>query len=168
MTLLDELGAGGQYPGDEKALDLYGRLVGSWDVANRYRLPDGGWTTGTVVWTFGWVLAGRAIQDVMWFTGPGPDGFPVRETGSTMRLYDPAADHWHIVWFAPSGRTRTLVGRPGDDGGIVQEGRQGDGTTVRWLFTDLTPTSFRWLGYVSTDDGESWELDQEMLARRRG
>ncbi|GIE87830.1 hypothetical protein [Actinoplanes regularis] len=167
MTLLDELGADRPYQGEEKALDLYGRLVGTWDVVDRSRRPDGEWVTGTVVWTFGWVLAGRAVQDVMWFTTPGPDGYPLRTTGSTMRLYDPATDHWHIVWFSPQGWTKTLTGRPGDDGDIHQEGRLDDGTIVRWLFTELTESSFRWLGYISTDDGETWDLEQEMLARRR-
>lgn len=148
-------------------MDLYGRLAGTWDVTNRYRNTRGDWVNGTVVWTFGWVLNGHAIQDVMWFTDFGPDGYPVRSTGSTMRLYDPEADRWHVVWFSPYGRTVTLVGRAGDNGDIVQEGQRLDGSAVRWLFTEVTETSFRWLGHVSIDGGETWELEQEMLARRR-
>jgi len=60
-----------------------------------------------------------------------------------------------------------LTGRAGDDGGIVQEGTQADGRLVRWLFTDVTGESFRWLGYYSADQGGTWQLEQEMLARRR-
>jgi hypothetical protein len=84
-----------------------------------------------------------------------------------MRLYDPADDAWHVVWFSPTGRVATLTGRPGDDGGIVQEGARGDGRTVRWVFTELTATSFRWLGHVSDDGGRTWQLEQEMRALRR-
>ena len=146
------------------APDLYGRLAGVWDVGNRYYDEDKAeWRTGTVVWTFGWVLDGRAVQDVMWFTES--DGS--RTTGSTMRLYDPSADIWHVVWFSPYGRTVSLTGRAGDGGDIVQEGRRLDGRPVRWLFTEVTGESFRWLGYVSEDGGETWRLEQEMLARRR-
>ncbi len=144
--------------------DLYGDLIGTWDVGNRYAdETTGEWRTGTVVWTFGRVLAGRAVQDVMWFT----DSDGNRVTGSTMRLYDPAAGHWHVVWFSPSGRVATLTGRAGAGGDIVQEGDRGDGRAVRWLFTERTGTSFRWLGYVSEDGGATWRLEQEMLARRR-
>lgn len=164
MNLIDVLAAEAPASG----LELYGRLVGTWDVNNRYRSLDSGeWTTGTAVWTFGWVLDGLAVQDVMWFTDRAADGYPVRRTGSTMRLYDPGAGRWHVVWFSPRGQTVTLTGRPGPDGGIEQEGRRLDGTPVRWTFEDVTAESFRWLGYTSPDDGTTWDLEQEMLARRR-
>lgn len=162
--MLNQLGADAPAPGLE-GLDLYGRLVGVWDVANRYFVEETQtWKEGTVVWTFGWVLAGRAVQDVMWFTTDGEDG---QETGSTMRLYDPAADAWHIVWFSPAGRISTLVGRPGEGGDIVQEGARPDGRPIRWVFSEVTGHSFRWLGHVSDDGGGTWRLEQEMLARRR-
>jgi hypothetical protein len=61
----------------------------------------------------------------------------------------------------------TLIGRPGPGGGIEQEGVQADGRPIKWRFTDLTESSFRWLGYISEDNGETWRLEQEMLARRR-
>ncbi|MFF0376417.1 hypothetical protein [Actinoplanes missouriensis] len=165
MNLATALSATG--PDPDRNMDLYGRLTGVWDVANRYRNDDGDWVAGTAVWTFGWVLAGRAVQDVMWFADPGPDGFPVATTGSTMRLKAAGSDAWHVVWFSPQGRTVTLTGRPGDGGDIVQEGERQDGTPVRWLFTEVTSTSFRWLGYMRPAEGEPWELEQEMLARRR-
>jgi hypothetical protein len=148
--------------------DLYGRLLGVWDVANRYLDEETGrWVEGTVVWTFGRVLADRAVQDFMWFTAPGPDGYPRREVGSTMRLFDSGADAWHVVWFSPKGRTAALVGCRGEHGDIVQEGVRPDGRAIRWVFTELTDDSFRWLGHVSDDGGRSWQLEQEMLARRR-
>ena len=166
-ALLDQLGAAGPAPDLEP--DLYARLLGVWDVVNRYLVEETGrWVDGTVVWTFGRVLGGRAVQDVMWFTQPGPDRYPVRVSGSTVRLFDPADGSWHVVWFSPAGRVTALVGRPGENGDIVQEGVRPDGRAIRWVFTELTADSFRWLGHVSDDGGGSWRLEQEMLARRRG
>ena len=162
MSFVEQLAAPGAWAEHEKTMDLYGRLVGTWDVTNRYRSEaTGEWLTGTVVWTFGWVLAGHTVQDVMWFTQPGPDGYPERLTGSTVRHYDPTLDAWHIVWFSPTGRVTRLTGRPGPGGDIVQEGERPAGHPIRWLFTDVTGTTFRWLGYEDRD------LTQEMLARRR-
>ena len=170
-AMTSALAASGPCPDHKDALALYGRLVGTWDVTNRYLVRDasgtgsGTWRTGSVVWTFGWVLAGRAVQDVMWFTADDPDA--TRRTGSTVRLYDPAADAWHVVWFSPWGTISTLTGRPGPDGGIVQEGTGPDDRPIRWLFTELTDTRFRWLGYGSDDGGAAWRLEQEMVASRR-
>lgn len=161
--MLDQLGA--ESAADDID-DLYGGLLGVWDVVNRYRVGDVE-KHGTVVWTFGRILAGRGVQDVMWFTAPGDDGYPVRMTGSTVRLFDQAGGAWRIVWFSPAGTTGTLTGRPGEHGDIVQEGTNSAGKPARWLFTEVTGTTFRWLGYVSDDDGTTWRLEQEMLARRR-
>ncbi|WP_203816057.1 hypothetical protein [Paractinoplanes ferrugineus] len=168
MTLVEELVADRPWVGHEPEMELYGRLIGTWDVVNRFYAEDRAeWVTGTVVWTFGWVLAGHTVQDVMWFTGPGPDGGPRRVTGSTVRHYDPAGKCWAVVWFSPTSKIFTLTGRGGDDGDIVQEGTQPDGRPIRWLFTEVTRESFRWLGYVSDDQGETWRLVQEMRAARR-
>ncbi|MFF5290847.1 hypothetical protein [Paractinoplanes globisporus] len=168
MGMTEELAAAGPWPGHEQEMDLYGRLVGTWDVTNRYFVEEKDeWVHGTVVWTFGWALGGHTVQDVMWFTGPGADGYPRRDTGSTVRHYNPAGKTWAIVWFSPLGRVTKLTGRAADDGGIVQEGTQTDGRPIRWLFTEVTAESFRWLGYISDDEGETWRLEQEMLAKRR-
>ena len=50
---------------------------------------------------------------------------------------------------------------------LVQIGRHGDGTPIRWRFTELTPDSFRWLGEALNDDGATWKLEAEFRARRR-
>ncbi|AGZ39794.1 hypothetical protein [Actinoplanes friuliensis] len=160
--LLEQLHA--DAPAPDVVPDLYGGLVGAWDVTNHYEDERSGvWRRGTVVWTFGRVLAGRAVQDVMWFT----DDAGERSTGSTMRLFDPVSGAWRVVWFSPTGRTTALIGRPGESGDIVQEGERTGGQLVRWTFTAVTAESFRWLGHVSDDGGASWRLEQEMLARRR-
>ena len=39
--------------------------------------------------------------------------------------------------------------------------------TKRWVFADITPDSFRWRSELSHDQGQSWDLIEEMLCRRR-
>src|SRR5215831_3349236 len=62
-------------------------------------------------------------------------------------------------------RYRRQIGRAhGDD--IVQEGNDDTGAAVRWSFTEITPTSFRWRGEHSPDGGANWQLQAEYFARR--
>ena len=57
------------------------------------------------------------------------------------------------------------IGRAhGDD--IVQHGKNDSGEAVRWSFTDITPDSFQWIGERSRDDGNTWQLQADFLARR--
>jgi hypothetical protein len=48
----------------------------------------------------------------------------------------------------------------------VQEGNDDTGAAVRWSFTEITPTSFRWRGERSPDGGANWQLQAEYFARR--
>jgi hypothetical protein len=114
-------------------------------------------------------LEGRAIQDVL-ISPPRREresGELVHEYGTTVRLYDPKIDAWHVTWNPPVyGGNVSLVARAeGDD--IVLEGTGPEGDLYRWLFTDITDDRFVWRGYISDDDGASWYLDEEMTARRR-
>ncbi len=158
-----------EHPDPELAdeLALFGQFVGVWDLEVVYHRPDGSTERHPGEWTFGWVLDGRAIQDV-WRVPPrgqGTAGRP-RGFGATLRLYDPALGAWHVRWFsAVTGAVTAFVAqRVGDE--IVLEGTGGDEELTRWIFSEITPTTFRWRNVFSTD-GETWELQQEMTARRR-
>jgi hypothetical protein len=171
-AFLDALHADGPDPLHAQALQLYGRFVGSWTVALTDRFPDGSVDRSTGEWHFGWVLQGRAVQDV-WIAPPSPRrsldppaGYPLRY-GSTLRMYLPESGTWRITWTDPAlGFWVTQCGRA-EGPGIVQEGRTADGTPMRWSFRDIGPDRFRWLGEVSPDGGASWFLQLEMQARRR-
>jgi hypothetical protein len=41
---------------------------------------------------------------------------------------------------------------------IRLEGPDPDGTMNRWMFTDITASSFTWTGLESTDQGTTWHL----------
>jgi hypothetical protein len=169
LTVLAAPGRSAEIP---EAMDVYGWLVGSWDLDMvRYRGVDlaSAGVTGEV--HFGWVLEGRAIQDV-WImprredrTGREPK--PGNMYGTTLRLWDPAIQAWRITWKNPAvGHYEEQIGRRiGHE--IVQVGARANGTATRWRFTEITPDSFRWLGDALDADGNTWTLEAEFRARRR-
>jgi catechol 2,3-dioxygenase-like lactoylglutathione lyase family enzyme len=137
---------------------LYGWLIGDWTMDATMYADDGSTHPAHGSVHFGWVLEGRAIQDV-WI-------LPGFFHGTTLRIYDPGLDAWHILWSDPVKQyfTRQIGRAKGKD--IVQEGRNDAGEPTRWSFTDITPDSFCWIGEVSRDDGATWHRQVLFLARR--
>lgn len=170
-AMLARLAAPGPHPEHADALMLFGRLVGSWDVDARFFDRAGSVTRETTAeWHFGWVLEGRGIQDVL--ISPRLDernrpGAPAGEYGTTVRLYDPRIDAWHVTWNAPVFGANVRLTAREVDGEAVLEGRGPNGNAYRWVFSDVTETTFLWRGYESDDEGRSWWLDEEMRATRR-
>src|SRR5262249_35099278 len=139
-------------------MGLYGWLIGRWDMDCLVHLDDGSKHTDRGQIHFGWVLEGRAIQDV-WI-------LPGIFYGTTLRIYDPGLDAWHILWSDPLRQLyRRQIGRArGKD--IVQDGTDDAGAPVRWSFIDITPDSFHWLGERSGAGGATWQLEAEFFAHR--
>lgn len=152
------LHASGPAPDRVEKMGLYGWLIGDWEMDGSIHLDNGTLHKGRGEIHFGWVLEGRAIQDV-WI-------FPGAFHGTTLRVYDPGLDAWHILWSDPLKQyyTRQIGRACGKD--IVQGGKLEDGTLIRWSFTEITPNSFHWLGERSRDGGTSWQLQAEFFARR--
>jgi hypothetical protein len=154
-------------------MDLYGWLVGSWDLDVTGLLEDGTQRRRNGEWHFGWTLEGRAIQDV-WIVprrGGGRQGDAaanVNSYGTTLRVYDPSIDAWHIQWTDPVTQTYfTMIGRKqGSD--IVQLGKGTGDNLIRWSFSEIGPESFLWTGEVSADNGQTWRRNVEFRARRAG
>ena len=150
-------------------LDLFGQFVGSWTLEWAGRDSEGNPATMTGELHFGWVLGGRAVQDIWIVPGRGQPGEgepPLAFYGSTIRFYDGAIGAWRSTWIEPvNGRVRRFIGRStGDEIVLVSDE---DDPQLRWRFTDIGPASFRWRGEVSRDGGTTWELEEEMHARRR-
>lgn len=139
-------------------MGLYGWLVGRWTMDATVHRDDGTTHQGKGDIHFGWVLEGRAVQDV-WI-------LPGVFYGTTLRVYDPGLDAWHIFWSDPLRQVhlRQIGRREGAD--IVQTGRADNGVLTRWSYRDITPDSFRWTGERSMDDGATWFTQAEFLARR--
>ena len=148
----------GPAPDRAEKLNLYGWLIGSWNMEASTFTADGTKHTGRGEIHFAWALEGRAVQDV-WI-------LPGVFYGTTLRIYDPGMDAWHILWSDPLRQfyARQIGRARGQD--IVQEGSDASGTPIRWTFTDITPNSFRWLGERSDDGGRTYWLQAEFLATR--
>ena len=169
MNFISTLSSSTRSPEIPPEDDLYGRLIGSWDLDIVSRDDEGvtRHTKGEV--HFGRVLDGRAVQDVFINPrrvdrGPGMAAF-ANWFGTTLRIYDPVIRAWRAWWFNPHDGVRAeLIGRrEGDE--IVQEGTFPDGTPIRWTFSEITPHSFLWRGERLQPD-KSWRLQVEFRGRR--
>lgn len=149
-------------------LMTFGQFIGSWDL-RWYGTDDGRAVEAVGELHFGWVLGGRAVQDVWIVPGPGEAGHGVPPRafhGSTIRFYDAALGAWRSTWVEPvNGRVRKFIGRPdGDDINLVSLDEQ---PLLRWRFTEVRAESFTWLGEFSTDEARTWQLEERMVATRR-
>lgn len=87
-------------------------------------------------------------------------------TAITTRLFDPKTGLWSIYWIDsrfltvdPPVRGRFENGVGTFFGDEVFEGRL---IRVRFLWSDITPTSARWSQAFSPDAGEAWEINWVM------
>ena len=158
----------GPHPGQAEQLSLFGRFIGAWDVDWHGTDRQGRPATMAGELHFGWVLGGRAVQDVWKVPASGQPPAGLRPFyGTTLRFYDPAIGAWRSTWIDPlNGRVRRFIGRP-EGADIVLDGLDDD-PPERWGFRDISENSFRWTGEVSGDGRRTWRLDEQMFIRRRG
>lgn len=160
-------------PEISEADDVYGWLVGSWeldvlvygvDVSERKIKGEA---------HFARTLEGRAVQDV-WIMPRRVDrpsavpDFAGNMYGTTLRIWDPAIQAWRVTWHNPvTGQRNELIGRwDGED--IAQVGTHANGAPIRWTFTEITPDSFRWTGEALQPDGKTWKVEGQFFAHRTG
>jgi hypothetical protein len=151
--------------------DVYGWLIGSWDLdVLRFGVDVSGQGIKGEV-HFAWVLEGRVVQDVWIMPGRADRNVDLTGKGNmygtTLRVWNEQLQAWRIIWInGATGAKEEMTGRRiGKD--IVQVGSRADGTPIRWMFTEITPDSFRWTGEVLESDGATWKLEGEFRARRR-
>ena len=159
------LAASGPSPRLKEKLALFGQFVGDWDIVeNRHRKNDGTWakSRGRLYWR--WILEGRAVQDV--WTSVEDTGKEI-PWGTTIRFYDPKIDAWQSTWISPrQSLVRTFIGRKvGDE--IVLESTNSKEKPLRWIFSEITPDSFKWRGETSYDGGKTFLLEEVMRIRRQ-
>jgi hypothetical protein len=158
MGFSEALRSTGPAAGQADKMALYGWLIGDWTMDATVYADDGSVHPAQGAIHFGWVLEGRAIQDV-WI-------LPGFFHGTTLRIYDPGLDAWHILWSDPVKQyfSRQIGRARGND--IVQEGQNDAGEPTRWSFTDITADQFCWVGERSRDGGATWHTQAVFLARR--
>ncbi|HEU5403517.1 MAG TPA: hypothetical protein VFU86_19340 [Terriglobales bacterium] len=164
------LSASGRSPEIPESADVYGWLIGDWELEVFDHRGDGTVRRSSGEAHFGWVLEGRAVQDV-WIMPRIVDrkdrsSKEGNRYGTTLRVWDPTIQAWRATWINPvSGRRDELVGRRiGND--IIQIGTHDDGRPIRWNFTEVANDSFRWTGEVLSADGKTWTLEAEFHGRR--
>jgi hypothetical protein len=145
---------------------VFDRFVGTWDVDYSNFGEDGSVRHFAGELRFGWILDGRAIQDI-WvaYAPPGSDG--ERTLGTTVRFFDSSIHKWRAVFVAPSFGSIIQVEGGAEDERIVLQGRDTDGARLRWSFNEIQADSFVWRGELSRDDGKTWLLQEEHHMRRR-
>jgi hypothetical protein len=165
---LKGLGSSGPDPALKDKLQLFGQFVGDWTFDVTLLKPDGSKQQGTGEWHFGWVLEGRAIQDV-WIANyrHSKPGDVERGYGTTLRFYDSKTDTWKVTWISPLSDvvipfTARKVGKE-----IVMESKDGP-MMGHWILSDITSRSFRWRAEASRDGGKTWITTQEFSVHRSG
>jgi hypothetical protein len=156
--LVRKLLASGPHADYGEGINLYGFLPGSWVADAVIHRPDGGRVEKRGEIHAGWILGGRAIQDV-WDL---PESF----YGTTLRIYDPEQNAWHIHWHDTLKQyyPRQIGRAEGSD--IVQLGRSEAGEVLRWRFTEIARDSFHWIADLSSDEGASWKPQLDISTRR--
>jgi hypothetical protein len=137
-------------------VDLFGRFVGQWNVDGTDTAADGSQTYYVARWDFGYILGGRAIQDVLYCKD--------LEHGTTIRM--PRGDgSWDVVWMSPLQRSVTHLHARQEGERIVVIGARGD-WYLHWSFNDIKPNSFVWRAEHSIDGGVNFRVAEEMRMSR--
>ncbi len=159
------LSAPGPHPSLGDRARTWSRFVGTWDCDFGFYLEDGSVKHTPGELEFGWVLDGRALQD-LWITYPR-QGEKERRIGTSIRFFDDEANTWRVVFVSPQHRA-VLTVQGGEEGDrIVLRGQDVDGGQLRWSFNDIKDDSFTWRGEKSRDGGTTWKLEEEHRMRRR-
>src|SRR2546421_12568645 len=170
-SLPDGLAASGPNADYAGQLMLFGQFVGDWEVDFTVHRPDGEKQIEKAEWHFGWVLDGRAIQDVFviprrsdWqnSTWARPD------YGTCLCFYDASIEGWRVVWISPRhAEVFTFTARLVADE-IILEGKDKDNLPMRWIFSNITANSFQWRRVGSPHNGATWQLQKDMIVQRAG
>jgi hypothetical protein len=167
---LEGLGAFGPDPSLREELMLFGQFVGDWEIVeSRFLGEDGRWTsqTGEVHWK--WVLGGRALQDVWMYRDK--DSKALVPAGTTLRFYDSERRVWRSIWITPRYRDVGLfLGKKVGNEIVLElqeESKHKDEGDVKWVFSEITPSSFEWRAEESSDGGKTWVLKEKMRIVRR-
>ena len=154
-------------PNLKEKMMLFDQFVGDWDIVEaRYWEADGTEVKMKGEVHFGWILGGTAVQDV--WMGRRESSEKMVVFGTTVRFYDEKIDAWRSTWLSPlKGLVQLFIGHKVNDE-IVLDLQNTKGYPERWIFSEITPKSFRWHAEETHDGGKTWLLTEEMQIRKAG
>ena len=166
LDMVTALKSLGPHPSLGDQADVFGRLVGSWDGEYTEFSKDGKATRSSGEWIFGWVMEGRAIQDLFIIhpSAAHQEGF----VGTTLRFFDPTSRTWSVTFVDPeNGSVATLTGGSVGNDQIVLHKQDADGKETRWSFGDIRADSWVFRDEETRDGGKTWRLREEDHMKRR-
>ncbi len=150
---------------------IYAPLIGSWYLEVFDLEGDGARRVSEGEWHFGWVLEGRALQDVLVVPSRGErrNGIVAKNNrcATTLRFFDSASGMWRVHFFNPVNQTQEILLGEQQGADIVQKGVDAYGITLREIFSEITIDTFTWRREIANNFG-SWKLKSEYFAKRRG
>jgi hypothetical protein len=167
LDMVAALEALGPHPSLGDQAQVFGRLVGTWDVEYTDFSKDGRVTHRSGELIVGWVMDGRVIQD-LWIVNPS-GARTEREVYADVRYFDPKSGTWPAIFIDPEHASvaRFTGGAVGDDR-IVLDTQDFADQSTRWSINDIRPNSFIWREEESSDGGKTWRLQAEHHMKRRG
>lgn len=146
-------------------MDWFGSLIGEWDFLWHANIGTENEMIQKGEWIFSRVLNGFGIQDV--FIVPSREerkrlGMPDAEYGTTIRMYNKAAQTWEIYYTCIGEYTRLTAKKEGNRIILTETSQQ----NMCWVFSDITDTSFHWQNWMLNEHGE-WVVVCDCLADRR-
>jgi len=164
-AMLAALAASGPHSSLGDQAQVFDRFIGTWDCDYTFYGSNGKVSHSSGELLFGWVLDGRAIQDI-WISYP-KDGSSERSIGTSLRFFDTKSKMWRVIFVAPaSDAVINVQGRMEGDR-IILNGNDLDRAPIRWSFNDINADSFVWRGEKSHDNGKTWVLEEEHHMKRR-
>jgi hypothetical protein len=167
LDLVTALRAMGPHPSMGDQAKVFGLLVGTWDAEYTEFSKDGKPTNSSGEVIFGWVMDGRAVQDlfIIYPSAAHKEKF----IGTNLCYFDPKSGTWRATFIDPENDSvvRFTGGAVGDDR-IVLQSQDTDGKETRWSFNDIRPDFFVFRDEVSSDGGKTWRLREEDHMKRRG
>lgn len=167
LDMITALRATGPHPSLGDQAQVFGRLVGAWDVDYADISKDGAVTRHKGKLIVGWVMDGRAIQD-LWIVDPSGSR-QEREVYTDLRYFDAKTKTWSSTFIDPEHASVTRFTAGAADGDrIVLNTTDIGGADTRWSFSDIGPNAFVFRDEVSLDGGRTWRLRGEDHMTRRG
>src|SRR5262245_31731363 len=164
-AMIRALGSENPHPVMGDQARIFDRFIGTWDCDFGFLLDDGSVRHQSGELLFGWILDGRALQDI-WV------GYPAgqrneRTIGTSVRFFDTALKRWRVVFVSPQFNYLVTVQGGAEGDRIVLYGVDSDGSQIRWSFNEIESEKFTWRGERSRDGGKTWKLEEEHHMKRR-